>query len=278
MSLSTNPVLPAIEDRLDGPALVAIWGADQADNGFRLGTREYDWHTHARGQVFCVESGLIHMRTAHGSWLSPPHQAGWIPPGMPHQVGVNAAMSGWSILITPQASQHLPRQPCVIGISDVMRALVQRAVSWSQQEQLEAEQERLIAVLLDEIRLAPQLGLHLPLPQDRRLLRISNALYQQADDAKSLEAWAAWGGVSARTLSRLFREQTGLSFAQWRQQAKLSHALQRLAQGEAVAVVADALGYATPSNFIAMFRRSFGDSPAHYFASLSHRSKHTKLP
>ncbi|MFZ6748645.1 AraC family transcriptional regulator [Undibacterium sp. Ren11W] len=269
MSLSTNPGLPDIEDRLDGPAVVAIWGEDQPGNGFRLGTREYDWHAHARGQVFCVESGLIHMRTEHGSWLSPPHKAGWIPPGMPHQVSVNGAMSGWSVLITPQASLHLPRQPCVIGISDVMRALVQRAVSWSEREQLEVEQERLTAVLLDEIRLAPQLGLHLPLPQDRRLLRICNALYQQPDDTKSLQVWASWGGVSARTLSRLFREQTGLSFAQWRQQAKLSHALERLAQGESVAQVADALGYATPSNFIAMFRRSFGDSPAHYFSSLS---------
>ena len=43
--------------------------------------------------------------------------------------------------------------------------------------------------------------------------------------------------------------------------------MERLAQGEAVAVVADSLGYATPSNFIAMFRRSFGDSPARYFAN-----------
>jgi len=44
------------------------------------------------------------------------------------------------------------------------------------------------------------------------------------------------------------------------------HALERLARGEAVADIADALGYATPSNFIAMFKRSFGDSPARYFA------------
>lgn len=43
--------------------------------------------------------------------------------------------------------------------------------------------------------------------------------------------------------------------------------LERLARGEAVATVAEALGYATPSNFIAMFRRAFGDSPARYFAN-----------
>lgn len=76
---------------------------------------------------------------------------------------------------------------------------------------------------------------------------------------------AAWADLSARTLSRLYLAETGCSFAQWLQQARLTHALERLAEGDAVAQVADALGYATPSNFIAMFRSCFGDSPAHYF-------------
>ena len=255
-----------VSERADGPALVAIRGEDRADNEFRLGTREYDWHTHVRGQVFCVESGLVHMRTAHGSWLSPPNRAGWIPPGEAHKVSVNGAMSGWSLLITPEAASELPKHPCVIGTTELMRALVRRAVSWSAQHTLAAEQERVIAVLLDEMRHAPHESLHLPMPQDRRLLRITNAIFEQPEDDRTLDAWADWAGLSARTLSRLFRAETGLSFAQWRQQARLTHALERLAQGDAVAVVADALGYATPSNFIAMFRRSFGDSPARYFA------------
>ena len=43
-------------------------------------------------------------------------------------------------------------------------------------------------------------------------------------------------------------------------------ALEMLANGVSVANIADALGYATPSNCIAMFRRSFGDSPGRYFS------------
>lgn len=256
-----------IGDRVDGPALVAFCGGDNPDSGFRLGTREYDWHEHIRGQVFCVESGLIHMRTARGSWLSPPHRAGWIPPGMAHNVSVTGAMSGWSVLITPEASRDLPDHPCVIGITELMRALVRRAVSWSEQDNITPDQDRLIAVLLDEIQRSPHEPLHLPLPNDRRLVRITTALYEQPDDNRTLDEWAEWAGMSERTLSRLFKVETGTSFAQWRQQARLTHALERLAQGESVATVADSLGYATPSNFIAMFKRSFGDSPAHYFAS-----------
>lgn len=257
-------------ERSDGPALIALRGEDTPDNEFRLGTREYDWHHHLRGQVFCVESGLVHVRTVHGSWLLPPNRAGWIPSREAHKVSVSGAMSGWTVLITPRAARDLPDQPCVFGISEVMSALVRRAVSWSGQDALAPSQKRMMAVLLDEIRQAPHEPLHLPMPVDRRLLRIAQAILEQPQDTRTLLDWAAWAGLSASTLSRLFLAETGNSFAQWRQQARLTHALEMLANGVPVAQVADALGYASPSNFIAMFRRCFGDSPAHYFAQRSH--------
>ncbi len=264
--VDADSAMPDLSERADGPALIALWGADEAGHEFRLGTREYDWHSHLRGQVFCVESGLVHVRTAHGSWLLPPHRAGWLPPGEAHKVSISGAMSGWSVLIAPQASQDLPERPCVIGISELMRALVRRAVAWTGQDQLDAGQERMTVVLLDEMRRAPHEPRHLPMPTDRRLLRIATAIYKQPDSPRTLGEWAHWAGLSPRTLSRLFLAETTMSFARWRQQARLVHALERLARGEAVADIADALGYATPSNFIAMFRRSFGDSPGRYFA------------
>ncbi len=233
---------------------------------FRLGTREYDWHSHLRGQVFCVENGLVTVRTGHGSWLMPPNRAGWIPPGESHKVAISGAMSGWTVLIAPAPSRDLPDRPCVFGIGELMGALVRRAVTWSRQDVLTQEQERAMAVLFDEIRHAPREPLHLPMPTDRRLLRIVTAVLESPHDTRTLQDWAAWGGLSPSTLSRLFLAETGSRFAQWRQQARLTLALEMLARGEPVAVIADKLGYATPSNFIAMFRRSFGESPARYFS------------
>ncbi len=253
-------------ERADGPAVIAFLGHDAPDSQFQLGTREHDWHSHLRGQFFCVESGLVHVRTHHGSWMLPPHRAGWIPPGESHKVSISGVMSGWGVLIAPAASSILPDTPCVISTTELMRALAKRAVSWAAQDSLQPDQERLISVLQDEIRRAPHEPLHLAMPKDRRLLRIAQAILENPHDDRTLEAWAEWAGLSARTLSRLCLTETGSSFAQWRQQARLTHALERLAEGDAVADVADALGYATPSNFIAMFRRCFGDSPAHYFA------------
>ncbi|WP_334000026.1 helix-turn-helix transcriptional regulator [Burkholderia gladioli] len=254
-------------ERLDGPILIALPGGERhGPHAYRLGTREIDWHQHRRGQVFCIESGCVHVRTPHGSWLLPPHRAGWIPPGVPHKVSISGALSGWSVAIAPAASRTLPAEPCVIATTELMAALVRRAVSWYGHDTLSAEETRISRVLLDEIRRAPHEPLHLPMPADRRLLKIARRILAQPHEGRTLEDWAQWGGLSARTLSRLFQAETGTSFAQWRQQARLTLALERLAGGAPVANVADALGYATPSNFIAMFRRAFGDSPAHYFA------------
>lgn len=154
----------------------------------------------------------------------------------------------------------------MVGVSELMRALVRRAVGWSWQDRLTAAQRRVTAVLLDELRDAPHEPLLLPKPTDRRLLRIAHAVLKALGDTRTLDAWADWAGLSPRSLTRLCQAELGMSFAQWRQQAGLVHALEGLARGESVASVADALGYATPSNFIAMFRRAFGEPPARYFA------------
>jgi len=254
-----------IAERSDGPALVAFWGADEPDSDFRLGTFEFDWHRHVRGQFFCIESGLARIRTPAGSWLLPPHFAGWIPPGVLHEVAVTGALSGWGVMLTPTASSILPDEPCVVGVSELLRALVRRAATWHHLDNLSPEQERIVAVLHDEIGRSQRHPLHLPLPSDQRLLRLTRFLTDNPDNTQSLASLSQMAGLSERTARRLFVSETGMSFMQWRQQMRLILSLERLAGGEPVASVADALGYATTSAFIAVFRKTFGQPPARYF-------------
>ncbi|MEQ9511252.1 MAG: helix-turn-helix domain-containing protein, partial [Alloalcanivorax xenomutans] len=68
-------------------------------------------------------------------------------------------------------------------------------------------------------------------------------------------------GLSARTLSRRFPQETGLSFQRWRQRARLLRALERLANDIPVTTVALELGYDNVSAFIAAFRDRFGVTP-----------------
>lgn len=118
--------------------------------------------------------------------------------------------------------------------------------------------KRLAGVILDEIGSLPRVNLGLPMPQDSRLLRIAQALSANPDDGRRLEEWAAWAGMSSRTLTRRFRAETGFSFNEWRQRIRLLRALELLAAGKPVTAIALDLGYDNVSAFIALFRRMFG--------------------
>ena len=133
-------------------------------------------------------------------------------------------------------------------------------------ERADLRQQHMIEVLLDEIRTAPRQRMHLPMPRDRRLLRIASQLLADPADDRSLAQWAQWAGLSPRTLTRHFRDETTLSFAQWRQQARLAEALRRSAEGDSVADIAHELGFSSPSAFVTVFRRHFGCPPGRYLA------------
>lgn len=243
----------------EGPPLVGF----QISSADTL-AHEVDWHRHLRGQLIHVETGLITTRTAAGDWALPPGCAGWMPPGELHTVQVSGPLQGWGLLVAPTASAGLPDQPCVLAIDDLVRQLALRVLDWSAHAPPEPARLRLSQVLLDELaRTAPR-GLHLPMPRDRRLLRIAHQLLANPSDDRDLAHWAHWAGLSTRSLTRHFRQETGLSLAHWRQQARLAESLRLLHEGHRIAEIAHRLGYSSPSAFVTAFRQRYGLPPARW--------------
>jgi len=60
---------------------------------------------------------------------------------------------------------------------------------------------------------------------------------------------------------RLFPSETGLSFGQWLNQARLQRAFELFDEGRNVTQVALDLGYSSPAAFTKMFRRLMGRPP-----------------
>ena len=127
---------------------------------------------------------------------------------------------------------------------------------------MDEPRQRIADLIVHEIGMLPAEALGLPVPRDPRLRRIARALLEQPADGRSIDQWAAWAGTTARTLSRRFPQETGLSFVDWRQRARLMRALEMLAEGTPVTTIAIDLGYNSISGFIALFRRTFGVTPA----------------
>jgi AraC-like DNA-binding protein len=109
------------------------------------------------------------------------------------------------------------------------------------------------------------LPLSLPQPADPRLQRISLALQEDPSDASTVAHWSERLNLDQKTIQRLFRKETGMTFGQWRQQARLLLALERIAVGEKVIDIALELGYESPSAFTSMFKKQFGKTPSHFF-------------
>jgi AraC-like DNA-binding protein len=224
-------------------------------------------HRHAAGQLIFASSGVMTVTTAEGRWVVPPERAVWVPPRVPHAIRMTGTVRMRTLYLEGPAVAGLPTACAVVHVSPLLRELILRAVTVNQPYARGGPEARLVAVLLDELTTARTAPLHLSMPRDPRVVAITTRLLEDPADKRPLAAWARVAGASSRTLARLFRRETGLGFAEWRQQARLLRALERLAAGEAVTTVAFELGYEGPSAFIAMFRARLGATPGRYFVA-----------
>lgn len=257
-----NPVIDGPSDPIpDEIARPAVGLAYDLESGSLVPS-----HRHSKHQLIYASAGVMRVTTAAGCWVVPPQRAVWVPGGTTHSIEMSGAVAMRTVYLDPAAASALPDTCCVVTVNPLLCELILRCVALVQPYPLGGAEERLIGVLIDEIAAIRVAPLHLPLPRDPRLAHITGALQQDPSDRRSLGEWAREAGASSRTLARLFHRETGLSFGHWRQQLRLLHALERLAGGESVTAVAFSLGYESPSAFIAMFRRSLGQTPGRYFA------------
>src|ERR1700674_1129024 len=77
----------------------------------------------------------------------------------------------------------------------------------------------------------------------------ANGFSESPTAQDTLALWSGQLGLSRRTLTRLFRHETGLTFSAWQRRAILHAALPRLLGGERVTTIAYDLGYASPAGF-----------------------------
>ena len=226
-------------------------------------------HTHKRAQCLYAVAGVMTITTSEGAWVVPPGRALWIPAGVVHQVHMGGTTNTHSAYILPAiaAAAGLPTHCTVIAVSSLLHALLSEAVDLPAEYALGGRDDRLMRLLVDEIARMPSLPLNTPLPQDPRLARLCDALLRAPSLEIDIDTMAHKSGMSRRSFTRLFRQQTGMSFSTWRQQACLLSALARLGRGEPVTRVAMELGYSSTSAFTAAFRRTLGSAPSHYLVT-----------
>lgn len=223
------------------------------------------WHRHRRAQLLHSLSGVVTVTSDVGTWVVPPDRGVWMPAGMAHEVRITGNVQMRTVFIEPDARPDLREDCVVVDVSPLLRALLDVATRLPLDYPLGGRAERIMELILDEIRTLPILSLDIRLPADPALGALCARILDSPETPVSLASCAAYLDTSTRTLSRLFQRETGMSFGQWLRRARLLKSLDALAAGIPIVDVALSLGYDSPSAFTAMFRRTLGVAPSAYF-------------
>lgn len=218
------------------------------------------------GQLSYAIQGVIEVSTPAAHYVAPPAFAVWIPAGTAHGVRCSGGATLRSLYVDPGVLPLPPSDCRVLEVTPLLRELISEFSKAPVEYDDDGPTGRLVKVLLDQLVCAPNVALMLPWPRDRRLRAMCERMRTNLESRTSLEECSRSLGLSERSISRLFLQQTGLTFRLWRQRLRLLSALPLLEQGTRVTDVAIACGYESMSSFIAAFRDQLGITPGEYLS------------
>jgi AraC-like DNA-binding protein/quercetin dioxygenase-like cupin family protein len=231
----------------------------------------------ARGHLVYAARGVLSVHTERGTSIVPANRVAWTPAKFTHWHGAHGNTDMRIVFLPASLARLIPERPAVFLASDLAREVLltltgPRNHGPAARTVDRAAQARLRRVLVDELQEADEQPLQLPEPRDDRLRAIAELLRESAADNTALADLGRTIGASPRTLSRLFHDELGMTFYEWRTQLRIYHALVLLADGHDTTHVDHACGWANPSHFIAAFTGLVGTTPGR------HRTSHQRRP
>jgi len=225
---------------------------------------EIEPHAHQWGQLNRISLGLLEMTVESHRLTAPAEYLIWVPANQVHACSIRQATDYISVYVAEPLAQRLPPIPCLIPQTPLVRALFEDFAARHITARTDDWDMRQFELMIELLARAGHTDSYLPDSQDRQLDPILQAIRLDPADNTTLQTWAARVHSTERTLARRFQSELGMSFVQWRNRVRLLRALVWLKEDCSVQEIALALGYGTPSAFIAMFRKQLGFSPERY--------------
>jgi AraC-like DNA-binding protein len=240
------------------PFLTARSLATTYSGGSCVEPHSHDWH-----QLLYACTGAMTVSAGQRSWMIPPGKAVLIPAHCSHSIRMwgDVAMRSLYFPETVQSAALAGTDCRVISVTPLLREIILRVTELAGLDSRSPSEANLMATLLDEIDSPPVEPLSLLLPHDTRARRVAEHILTEPAGDETLQSLSRRYGASARTLERLFRDETGMSFGLWRQKVRLLQSIRVLAAGGSVTDAALECGYGSVSAFIVAFKHTFGCTP-----------------
>ncbi|MGO1297939.1 MAG: AraC family transcriptional regulator [Vibrio sp.] len=223
---------------------------------------ETSWHIHCEGQLYWLTKGIILVETIDAQWPMTPGTLGWIPANCKHRAHALTNLEGWLIHVAMDSAY--PVHPSVFVMDTFCHALLDKLTHCSQDTFPDIYLSYMVEIIGHELCQSHDTKLAIPMPVDRRARKIAEHLLSQPEQIANRQQLTQRFGISTRTLSRIFIKETGLTFNQWRQLAKLITSMQWLLDGMSVQDVAERSGYSNVSAYISAFKQWFAETPGQF--------------
>ncbi len=200
-----------------------------------------------------------------------PGMALHVGPGQVQQFGREPSLDAWMAIFKPDFVRKIPAATGVPVRPDARRGATLKALFESAARELAAydgsdRSRALLRSLVESIALAVDTG-PAPTEKDALVQTFRGALERSYPRAHEVAAYAAILRCSTRTLTRHCEQWTGKPAKRLIDERVALEARRLLAHGGAsVSELAEALGFAEPTQFVKFFRRLTGETPARFRA------------
>lgn len=245
-----------------------VFNVDEMENSVigiaaQIGKHDSGLHQHNKGQLLYAPKGCMSISLNGVRCVLPPTRAAWIPANTPHYARMTNVVEYRSLYFDQTLSKYLPSSLKVIEVNPLLKALIERMAFW-EWDKPQAEQKNTYALFLEELAIAKEELLQLPLPTDRRLEKWLIQLNSPDYIAPPLNQLSLSVGASSKTISRIFSKETGMAYQAWRQQWRLLKSIELLSEGLQVNDVAYRLAFSSDSAFVSFFKQQTGITPFQY--------------
>ena len=260
---------------------IRIWHSDVPD--------DYEQHFHSAVEVILPLAGYVQVKTSDGEYRVEADEIIMIPAGCPHELHMGAGsarelllyeMNGVFTMKEFSAFRQMMAKPIYLTRQHPCHAQVQQAFSeiigihrsgmLLRNMHNYAMLLKIYAVLGDEYLTAGATAaeinsLQRQLYGEDAFNRALDYLNKNYMDDVTLDSLAAYAGFSRYTLSRMFRQHTGLTFTQFLSKRRVDMALELLS-GSRIPVTQVALqcGFNSIATFNRVFRELKGCTPTQY--------------
>lgn len=236
--------------------------------GAELGNRPVATpHAHPEAMLAWCYRGTVWVYLEDAMWRLGPGEGVWLPPRTAHTARHERDAVGCYTYI---ADGHL-----AAPVAEVRRARVPRAVQEmmlhlginDMEPGLRVRMQGVVLELLQQPAPPPlPVASEIPVPGDDRVRSLVESVLARPGDSRTARELCAQHGLHERTVLRVFSDDIGMSFGQWRTGVRMAEAARLIVGGTPVGLAGQRCGYDSTSAFSAAFKGRFGVTPRQYIA------------